>query len=87
MQALRTFHGHFQITHKSMDHTQGLCDSHQSFSLGQSIQSLDNGLYLTLPKQFLCEFLCGIMSHESHTCGIAPTEPTLLNLLCRQGKH
>ena len=48
MQALRTFHNHLHITHKTMDHTQRLSNSHPSFILGQSIQSLDGGFYLAV---------------------------------------
>ena len=48
MQGLRTFHNHLHITHKTMDHTQRLSNSHPSFILGQSIQSLDGGFYLAV---------------------------------------
>jgi hypothetical protein len=48
--ALRTFHDYLNIAHKTMDDTQGLRHSHPSLVLGQSIQSLENGLYLALPQ-------------------------------------
>jgi hypothetical protein len=48
MHALRTFHNYFHITHKTMDHTQRLSNSHPSFILCQSIQSLDSGFYLAV---------------------------------------
>ena len=40
-----------------MDHTQGLRNSHPSLILSQSIQSLEDSLYLALPQQLLREFL------------------------------
>ena len=49
MQGFRTFHNYFYITHKAMDHTQGLHNRHPSLVLGQSIQSLKYGLYLVVP--------------------------------------
>jgi hypothetical protein len=47
---LRTFHNRLYTTHKAVDYTQGLCDSYPSLVLGQSIQSLEDGLYLALPQ-------------------------------------
>ena len=47
-QALCTFHNYLHITHKTMDHTQCLSNSHPSLILCQSIQSLDSGFYLTV---------------------------------------
>jgi hypothetical protein len=40
MQAWRTFHNYLHITNETMDHAQGLRDSHPSLILSQSIQSL-----------------------------------------------
>ena len=37
MQTLRTFHNYLHVTYKTMDNTQGLCDSHPGLILGQSI--------------------------------------------------
>jgi hypothetical protein len=48
MQALRTFHDYLHITHKTMNHTQRLSNTHPSLILGQSIQSLDSGFYLAV---------------------------------------
>jgi hypothetical protein len=48
MKALRTFHNYLHITHKTVDHTQRLSNSHPSLILGQSIQSLDSGFYLAV---------------------------------------
>ena len=49
IRAFRTLHNYFDITHKAVDHTQGRYGS-GSLQLvpGQSIQSLENGVYLTL---------------------------------------
>jgi hypothetical protein len=46
----RTFHNRLYATHKAVDYTQGLCNSYSSLLLGQSIQSLENSLYLALPQ-------------------------------------
>ena len=70
-----------------MDYTQGLCNSYPSLVLGQSIQSLENGLYLALPQQFLCELLYDRSSYEQYVCDSALTEPPLFDLFGRQGKH
>jgi hypothetical protein len=48
-QAFRTFHNYLHITHKTVHDTQGLCNGHPSLVLGQSIQSLEYGLYLAVP--------------------------------------
>ena len=48
MPAFRTFHNYLHVTDKTMDDTQGLCNSRASLVLGQSIQSLENGLYLAV---------------------------------------
>ena len=61
MRAFHTFHNHLHTTHKTIHHTQGLCPSHPSLLLRQSIQSLEDGLYLALPQQLLREFLCGAL--------------------------
>jgi hypothetical protein len=63
MQALRTFHNHLHITHKTMDHTQRLSNSHPSLILGQSIQSLNSGFYLAVAQQLLRELLYGKLNH------------------------
>jgi hypothetical protein len=63
MQALRTFHDYPHITHKAMDHTQRLRDSHPSLLLGQSIQSHQHGLNLTLPQQLFGELHYSTLSH------------------------
>jgi hypothetical protein len=46
IQALRTFHDYFHITHKTMNDTQRLRNGYPSLLLGQSIQSLEYFLYL-----------------------------------------
>jgi hypothetical protein len=46
IQALRTFHDHLHITHKTMDHAQRLRNGYPSLIPGQSIQSLEYCLYL-----------------------------------------
>ena len=50
IRAFRTLHNYLDITHKAVDHTQGRYGSGslQSLILGQSIQSLEDGVYLTL---------------------------------------
>ena len=48
MPAFRTFHNYLHITDKTVDDAQGLCNSHPSLVLGQSIQSLKYGLYLAV---------------------------------------
>ena len=67
MQSLPTFHNYPHITHKAMDHTQRLCNSHPSLLLGQSIQSHQHGLDLTFPQQLFRELLYGTLSHRSRT--------------------
>ena len=86
-QPFLTFHNCLDTTHKTIDYTQGLGTGHTSLFLGQSIQSLQNRLYVALPQQFLREFLCSTLSHIQCICDSALTEPTLLDLLCRQGEH
>jgi hypothetical protein len=49
MPAFRTFHNYLHIADKTMDDAQGLCNSHLSLIPGQSIQSLEYGLYLAVP--------------------------------------
>ena len=87
MQAFRTFHNYLHITDKAVDHAQRLRNSHPSLILGQSIQPLDDCLYLTLPQQLLREFLCGTLSRGQRICEKALTEPALFNLFGRQGKY
>jgi hypothetical protein len=89
MQAFRTFHNYLHITHETMDHTQGLCDSHASLVLGQSIQSLEYRLDLAVAQQLLCEFLCGTLSLSlgPYLCDSALTKPPLPDLFGRHGKH
>jgi hypothetical protein len=87
IQVSHTFHNCPHTTYKAMDHTQRLCDSHLSLILGQSIQSLEYGLYLAVPQQSLCEFLCGTLNHGQCICNNTLTEPTLFDLLRRQSKH
>ena len=57
MEAVPTFHNYPHIAHKAMDNTQRLSDSHPSLLLGQSIQSHQHGLNLTLPQQLFRELL------------------------------
>src|SRR6266478_1872978 len=59
-----TFHDHLYASHKTMDDTQGLCNSHPSLFPGQSIQSLEDGLYLAFPKQLSCELPCGHIERQ-----------------------
>jgi hypothetical protein len=68
MKAFRTFHNHLHISDKTMDHTQGLRNNHPSLILGQSIQSLEDPLYLALPQQLLREFYCGTVTLSSGKC-------------------
>jgi hypothetical protein len=63
VQALRTFHNYFHITHKTVDHAQRLSNSHPSLILGQSIQSLHSGFYLAVAQQLLRELLYGKLNH------------------------
>jgi hypothetical protein len=53
----RTFQNRLHVTHKTMNHTQCLCNSYSSLVLRQSIQSLKDRLDFALPQQFFCEFL------------------------------
>ena len=46
-----------------MDDTQGLCNGHPGLFLGQSIQSLEDRLYLAFPQYLPCEFLCDALSN------------------------
>ena len=55
---LHTFHDYLHITHKAIDHTQRLRNSHSGLVLGQSIQFMEYSLYLVVPQQLLREFLC-----------------------------
>ena len=87
MQESRTFHDCLHATHETVDHRQGLCNSHSSLVLGQSVQSLEYGLYLAVPQQFLCKFLCSTLSHGRYIRDSALTEPPLIDLPCRHGKH
>ena len=57
MEAVPTFYNHPHITHKATDNAQRLSDSHPSLLLGQSIQSHQHGLNLTLPQQLFRELL------------------------------
>jgi hypothetical protein len=66
-QGLRTFHDFLHITHKTMDHTQRLCNRYPSLVLCQSIQSLEHHLYLAFPQKFLCELLCDTFSDRKYT--------------------
>jgi hypothetical protein len=85
---LRTFHYFPHIPHKTMDSTEGLCNSRPTLVLGQSIQPLENSFYLPLLEQkFLYELRCGTLSHGQCICNSALTGPPLLNLLGCQGKH
>jgi len=70
-----------------MNHTQRLCSSHLGLFLRQSIQSLENRLYLALPQKFLRELLCDTLSHGQCICESVLTEPPLFDLLRSQGKH
>ena len=49
-EVLLTIHDYFHIIHKSMDHTQSLCDGHLSLVLSQSIKPLEYGLNIALPQ-------------------------------------
>jgi hypothetical protein len=59
----------------------------QSLFLGQSIQSLENCLYLALPEQLFREFFYDTLSHGQYNCDGALTEQPLLNLFQSQSKH
>jgi hypothetical protein len=96
MQALLTshksldiIHKNADIIHKTMNHTQGLCNSQANLVLGQSIQSLESFLYLSLPRQFISDLPCGTLSHAAtdNIYNSTLTEPPLLNFFCRQGKY
>ena len=87
MQALPTFHESLDIIHKTMDHTQGLRNSHANLFLGQSIQVLESIVYISVPKQFLCGLLCGTLSHGLRIYNSTLTEPPLLNFFGHQGKN
>ena len=87
MKLLRTFHNYLHITHKAIDHTQRLRNSHSSLVLGQSIQFMEYSLYLVVPQQLLREFLCYKLGREQCLRDSALTEPPLFNLFCRQGKN
>ena len=65
MKISRTFHNYLHIPDKTMDHTQCLRNDHPSFILGQSIQSLEDPLYLALPQQLLRKFYCGAVTLSS----------------------
>jgi hypothetical protein len=82
MQVLRTFHNSLHITHKTVDHTQGLHNSHPSLVLGQSIQFLEYGLYLAVAQQLFRKLLCFTLSRGQRLCNGELTEPSLLDLLC-----
>ena len=66
MQLLRTFHNYLHITHKTMDHIQRLCNTHPNLILGQSIQSLEYDLYLTVPQQLFRKLLCSTLNHRQY---------------------
>jgi hypothetical protein len=87
VQVWRTFDNCIHVSNETMDDTRGLCSGHPSLLLGQSIQSLENCLYLALPKQLFGEFLYGTLSHGQYKCDSALTEPPLFNLFRSQGKH
>ena len=71
-----------------MDQTQGLRNGHPSLILSQSIQSLEDSLYLALPQQLLRKFPCRLtLSNRRCICNSSLTESPLLDLLCGQGKH
>ena len=84
MLAFRTFHNYLHITYKAVDDTQGLCNSHPSLVLGQSIQSLQNRLYLALPQKLLRKFLCGILSYGNvHVTAHLLNRPWLICFVAR----
>ena len=87
MQNFRTFHNDLHVTDKTIDDTHGLRDSHSSLVLGQSIQSLENSLYLAVSQQLLRKFLCNRLSHRLRIWGNGLTKPPLVYLLRCQGKH
>jgi hypothetical protein len=62
-----------------MDHTQRLRNCHPSFLLGQSIQSHQHGLNLTLSQQLFGELLYGTLSDRKYRVNV--TEH-LLNRPC-----
>ncbi len=78
---LRTFHHYLDTAHETMNHTQRLCSSHLRLFLRQSTQSLESGLDLPLPQQFLGKFLCGTLNHERCVYESVPTDPPLFDLL------
>ena len=87
MQEFRTFHNDLHITHETMHHAQGLCNSHLCLVLGQSIQSLQNSFNLAIPQQFLGELLYGTLSRGQCICDGTLTKSPLLDMLCREGEH
>ena len=84
---MQTFHHYSCIIHKTVNHTQRLCDSDAGLVLSQSVQSLKHSLDLALSEQFLCELFYGKLRDEQliHDNGL--TKPSLSDLFCRQGKH
>ena len=60
-----TFDNCLHVSDETMYDTQCLCNSHPSLVLGQSIQSLENCLYLALPEQLFGEFFYGILSQSN----------------------
>ena len=62
MQVWRTFDNRLHVSNETMDDTQSLYNGHPGLVLGQSIQSLENCLYLALPKQLFGEFFYGTLS-------------------------
>ena len=87
MQSFRTFPDCCHTTRNAIDHTQGLGTSHPRLFLGQSIQSLQDSLYLALPQQLQRKFLCGTLSQLQCICDSGLTEPAQLDLFSGQGKH
>jgi hypothetical protein len=81
MQAFRTFHNYLHVADQTMDHTQGLCYSHPSLLLRQSIQSLKDSLYLALSQQLLCKFHCH-RDIEQRAMYIVKADWHLLNRPC-----
>src|SRR5258708_31847693 len=82
MWPLRTFHDYLDTTHETMHDTQGLRNSHPSFILSQSIQSLENILYLALPQQHSCEFHGGTLSDGQCTVHVEAHSLSCPCLIC-----
>src|SRR6267154_972964 len=83
MKIWRTSHNHPRNT---MDDTQRLCNSRQSFVLRQPIQSVEGTLYLvfSFPSQLLHEFLCDTLSmNKVYLMAHSLNRPCLISLVAK----